>query len=155
MSSPVEAGGVRIGIGVGLPVYAPPCYYPRPYYYPYYGYPYYYAPQRRFIIPRPPMRLQVRSNSTASPPAARPAQRGTVLLSGHGWLVNATTARSARTTNLCTSARTSTTARAADRTDAARGLTHSGRSIQRHELAAMLARQQLGEAKGTSLVMDV
>ena len=46
--SSAEAGGVRIGIGIGIPfpgVYGGPCYYggyPYAYPYPYYGYPYAY-----------------------------------------------------------------------------------------------------------------
>ena len=53
VSSSADAGGLRIGIGVGVPFYSPPCYY-NPYYYgPYYPYPYqaYAAPAPVYYPP--------------------------------------------------------------------------------------------------------
>ena len=57
-------GGVRFGIGIGVPLFPPAYYYPPPYYYP----PAYYPPAVVAAPPSPPVYVE-QSPQQAAPPA--------------------------------------------------------------------------------------
>ncbi len=102
VSSSADAGGLRIGIGVGVPFYSPPCYY-NPYYYgPYYPYPYqaYAAPAPVYYPRATRLRLPCIFHRPNPPRDMRTGGAAAVLLSGAGWIGHCGNACPARSTDV-------------------------------------------------------